>query len=160
MPTHHPHVDRLSSPPVAAAQPLRATARVLGLAFLAAGILGFVPGVTAGSDTLQAAGRESEAMLLGLFQVSVLHNLVHLAFGVVGLVMARTSRSARTYLLLGGAVYLGLWVQGLVIDSSSEVNLLSLNGADDWLHLVLGAGMVALALLTTLRREEVGHREA
>lgn len=158
MPTHHPHVDRVAAAPAAATHPLRATARVLGLAFLAAGILGFVPGVTAGSVTLQAAGRESEAMLLGLFQVSVLHNLVHLAFGVVGLVMARTARTARTYLLLAGVVYLVLWGYGLVVDEASDANVVPLNGADDVLHLVLGVGMIAVALFATHRPEEVGHR--
>ena len=97
-------------------------------------------------------------MLLGLFQVSVLHNLVHLAFGVVGLVMARTARTARTYLLLAGVVYLVLWGYGLVVDEASDANVVPLNGADDVLHLVLGVGMVAVALLATHRPEEVGHR--
>lgn len=46
---------------------------VAGVVFLAVGVLGFIPGVTTDFDTLTFAGAESEAMLLGVFQVSVLH---------------------------------------------------------------------------------------
>ena len=49
----------------------------LGAVFLLLGILGFVPGVTAGQLTL--AGHESGALLLGLFGVPILHNLMHAA---------------------------------------------------------------------------------
>jgi hypothetical protein len=86
-------------------------------------------------------------MLLGIFQVSVLHNIVHLLFGVVGLALARTATGARNFLIGGGLVYLLLWVYGLVVDESSDANFVPLNDADDWLHLVLGAGMILLGLL-------------
>ncbi|WP_120770966.1 MULTISPECIES: DUF4383 domain-containing protein [Mycobacterium] len=46
---------------------------------------------------LHWAGHDSEATLLGLLRVSVLHNLVHLAFGVVGVFMARQVAAARAY---------------------------------------------------------------
>lgn len=46
---------------------------------------------------------------------------------------------------------------GLLVDRSSDADLVPLN-SDDWRHLVLGTAMVALGLLTTRRREEVGHR--
>lgn len=36
----------------------------------------------------------SNAKLLGLFEVSILHNIVHLLYGVAGLAMARSARSA------------------------------------------------------------------
>ncbi len=96
---------------------------------------------------MQFAGRESEARLLGLFQVSILHNLVHLGFGVVGLAMARTSPLARTFLIGGGAVYLVLWLYGLVIDQASAANFVPVNTADNWLHFTLGVGMIALGVL-------------
>jgi hypothetical protein len=44
-------------------------------------------------------------------------------------------------------VYLVLWVYGLLIESDSAANFVPLNTADNWLHLALGVGMVALALL-------------
>ncbi|MEH0826500.1 MULTISPECIES: DUF4383 domain-containing protein [unclassified Micromonospora] len=115
------------------------------------GVLGFIPGITSNYDTMMFAGHESEAKLLGLFQVSILHNLVHLAFGVAGLALARTISGARGYLIGGGAVYLVLWLYGLVIDHESGANFVPLNGADNWLHLLLGLGMIALGLALTRR---------
>jgi len=84
---------------------------------------------------------------LGIFEVSVLHNLVHLLYGIAGLAMAKRADTARNYLVGGGIIYLGLWVYGLVIDKSSAANFVPLNSADNWLHLGLGIGMIALGLL-------------
>ncbi|MEV1143189.1 DUF4383 domain-containing protein [Micromonospora sp. NPDC049799] len=131
--------------------PIRTAAQVVGAVFLLVGILGFIPGITSNYDTMQFAGHESEAKLLGLFQVSILHNLVHLAFGVAGLALARTVASARTYLVGGGAIYLVLWLYGLVIDHESGANFVPLNGADNWLHLFLGLGMIGLGLALSRR---------
>ncbi|SER27224.1 protein of unknown function [Lentzea albida] len=94
------------------------------------------------------AGHESEAMLLGLFMVSVLHNVVHLAFGAAGLLMSRTPHGAYSYLVGGGVVYLLLWLYGLLVDHDSAANFVPVNAADNWLHLGLGAGMTALGLVT------------
>lgn len=121
-------------------------ATAVAVAFLAVGILGFVPGITSNYSSMTFAGHESEAMLLGLFQVSILHNIVHLLFGVVGLPLARTWSGARNFLLGGGAVYLVLLVYGLVIDMNSAANFVPLNTADNWLHLFLGAAMIGLGL--------------
>jgi arginine exporter protein ArgO len=126
--------------------PVQAAAALVGAVFLLVGILGFIPGITTNYDSLTAAGHESHAELLGIFQVSVLHNAVHLLFGVAGLAMARTASSARTYLVAGGAVYLVLWLYGLLIDQTSSANFVPVNNADNWLHLLLGIGMVALGL--------------
>jgi hypothetical protein len=126
--------------------PIQMAALVVGVVFLLVGILGFVPGITSGSDDLELAGHESGAELLGVFQVSVLHNIVHLLFGAVGLVAARTWSGARAFLTGGGVVYLVLWLYGLLVDKTSEANFVPVNRADDWLHLLLGLGMVGLGL--------------
>lgn len=118
------------------------------------GVLGFIPGITCNYDTMQFAGHESGAKLLGLFQVSILHNLVHLAFGIVVLALARTISGARTYLVVGGAVYLVLWLYGLVIDHDHQANFVPLNNADNWLHLFHGLGMIAFGLALTRRRTD------
>ncbi|WP_229402206.1 DUF4383 domain-containing protein [Micromonospora okii] len=131
--------------------PVRTAAQVVGVVFLLVGILGFIPGITTDYGTMKFAGHESEAKLLGLFQVSILHNLVHLAFGVAGLALARTISGARAYLIGGGAIYLVLWLYGLVIDHNSGANFVPLNGADNWLHLFLGVGMIALGVALTRR---------
>jgi len=150
MPTHP-----MSYPPGTTTRtgrsPVQLAALVVGIVFLVVGVLGFVPGITSDYDSLGAAGHESHAMLLGVFQVSVLHNIVHLLFGVAGVVLARRSDTARTYLLVGGAIYLVLWLYGLFVGEDSEANFVPVNNADDWLHLVLGVGMIALGLLTSRR---------
>lgn len=126
--------------------PVQTAAMAVGAVFLLVGVLGFVPGVTTDFDSLSFAGHESEAALLGIFQVSVLHNIVHLAFGVAGLMMARTPALARSFLIGGGVVYLLLWLYGLLIDRETAANFVPVNGADNWLHLGLGVAMVGLGL--------------
>jgi hypothetical protein len=129
------------------ATPLQTAAAVVGATFLLVGVLGFVPGITSNYDTMTFAGHESGAELLGIFGVSVLHNLVHLLFGVAGLAMSRTWSGARSFLIGGGAIYLVLWLYGLLIDLGSSANFVPVNDADNWLHFVLGVAMVALGLL-------------
>ncbi|MHC5560696.1 DUF4383 domain-containing protein [Kocuria sp. U4B] len=138
--------------PTGARTNVQKAALAVGAVFLLVGVLGFVPGITADHDQLHVAGAHSEAMLLGLFQVSVLHNLVHVLFGVAGLALARTIAGARSYLLYGGIIYLVLFLYGLLIDQDSAANFVPLNAADNGLHLLLGAGMVALALVLTRTR--------
>jgi hypothetical protein len=79
-----------------------------GAWFLVLGVLGFVPGVTQNVDSIELAGVESDAELLGIFELSVLHNAIHLAFAS-GLVMARTPRAARGFLLVGAIFYAALF---------------------------------------------------
>ena len=126
--------------------PLQVAATVVGATFLAVGVLGFVPGITQNFGDMSFAGHESGATLLGIFQVSILHNVVHLLFGVAGLAAARAASSSKGFLVGGGAIYLALWLYGMVIDKASAANFVPVNGADNWLHLALGAGMVALGL--------------
>ncbi|MCI2237149.1 DUF4383 domain-containing protein [Paenibacillus sp. TRM 82003] len=131
--------------------PVQLTSLLVGIAFLVVGVLGFVPGITTDYGQLSWAGPDSHAHLLGVFQVSVLHNVLHLLFGVAGVVLSRWPGAAKAYLLLGGVAYLGLWVYGLVVAQDVQANFVPLNAADDWLHLGLGAGMLLLGLLMPRR---------
>ncbi len=126
---------------------VRNATKAVGAVFLLVGVLGFIPGITTDYDTMQFAGHESDAKLIGIFQVSILHNIVHLLFGVAGLAMAKTVKSATTYLLAGGAIYLVLAVYGAVVGQHSDGNFVPVNSADDLLHLVLGFGMLGLGLM-------------
>ncbi len=131
--------------------PVQTIAMLVGAVFLLVGILGFIPGITTDYGDMAFAGEGSEAKLLGLFQVSILHNIVHLLFGVAGLALARTWEGARTFLIGGGVIYLVLWLYGLVIDKDSGANFVPLNTADNWLHFVLGVGMVGLGFVLARR---------
>ncbi|HEV7897865.1 MAG TPA: DUF4383 domain-containing protein [Planosporangium sp.] len=126
-------------------------ALTIGVVFLVVGIAGFVPGITTNYGSMTFAGHHSGAMLLGIFQVSVLHNIVHLLFGLAGVAMARESDAARMYLIGGGAIYLLLWLYGLVINRSSPANFIPVNSPDNWLHFLLGVAMVGLGLAVTRR---------
>ncbi|SBT41629.1 DUF4383 domain-containing protein [Micromonospora narathiwatensis] len=128
--------------------PARRASASVGVLFLIVGVLGFIPGITSNFHELYWAGHESGAKLFGAFQVSVLHNLVHLAFGVAGLAMSRTVPGARIFLVGGGAIYVVLWLYGLVINRGSAANFIPVNLADNWLHFGLGLGMITLGLLT------------
>ncbi|WP_134669227.1 MULTISPECIES: DUF4383 domain-containing protein [unclassified Amycolatopsis] len=132
---------------VAQRTPRQLVAAGVGAVFLLVGILGFIPGVTTHYDQLAGAGHHSGALLLGLFSVSILHNVVHLAFGVAGLALARTPAGAKNFLVVGGVVYLALWVYGLVIDHGSPANFIPVNTADNWLHLGLAVAMIVLGVL-------------
>jgi 4-hydroxybenzoate polyprenyltransferase len=132
--------------------PLRVATMVVAAVFLLVGLLGFIPGITTDYEGMTFAGHESTAMLLGIFHVSILHNIVHLLFGVVGLVLARTVTSARGFLIGGGVIYLVLWIYGLIIDHDSTANFVPVNTADNWLHLLLGVGMISLGLALSRTR--------
>lgn len=127
--------------------PVQNAALGVGGIFLIVGVLGFIPGVTTQYEQLTWAGHHSGALLLGLFAVSVLHNIVHLAFGVAGVVLARWFDGARRYLIGGGVIYLALWLYGLTIDHGSAANFVPVNNAVNWLHLGLGVGMVVIGAL-------------
>jgi Domain of unknown function (DUF4383) len=126
--------------------PVQNVARLVGIVFLLVGVAGFIPGVTTNLyEGLEFAGDEGTAELLGLFQVSVLHNIVHGLFGIAGLALSATASGARTYLIGGGAIYLALFLLGIV----GGGDWIPVNDADNWLHLLLGAGMIGLGVITT-----------
>ncbi|HEX5726750.1 MAG TPA: DUF4383 domain-containing protein [Longimicrobiaceae bacterium] len=111
-------------------------ALVFGVVFLLVGILGLL---TPGGTTMEA-DMETAPRLLNLFPVNLLHNLVHLAFGVWGLAASRRWGSARTYCRLGGILYLVL--AGLGFVAADTFGLIPIGGNDIWLHLVLGLALV------------------
>jgi hypothetical protein len=127
--------------------PVQKAALAVGIVFLLVGILGFIPGITSNFDQMMFAGHGSGALLLGVFQVSILHNFVHLLFGIVGVAVARTASASRQYLIWGGVIYFVLWLYGLFVPLDSTANFVPMNDADDWLHLLLAIGMVALGFL-------------
>ncbi len=151
-----PARERAPREPRAATEPrasegrslMQTLAALVGATFLLVGIGGFIPGITSNYDELEFAGPESGAKLLGLFEVSVLHNIVHLLFAVGLLAAARYSWS-RLYLIGGGVGYLGVVAYGALVDKEADANFLPINNADNILHLVLGLGMIAMGLLAS-----------
>jgi hypothetical protein len=140
--------------------PVQKAAVIVGAVFLLVGVAGFIPGLTTDLESIAFAGHMSEAMLLGIFQVSVLHNIVHLIFGIAGVGFAISVPGSRNYLIWGGVVYAILLVYGLFLSGDHPANFVPLNAADNWLHAGLAIGMVVLGLLLPPRRGDrrVGDR--
>ncbi|WP_238166220.1 DUF4383 domain-containing protein [Kribbella caucasensis] len=103
--------------------PIQKAATAVSLVFPAVGVLGFVPGIKSRSSTTSSTCCSASS-------VSPWHG----------------QPLARSYLIGGGAVYVALWIYGLVIDQTSSANVVPLNTADNWLHLVLGIGMIGLGI--------------
>lgn len=118
---------------------------VFGAVYLLVGIVGFV--LTGFGDF---AGTVPGGTVV-LFDVNPLHNIVHLGVGAALLLAGRASLDAsRTMNTLVGAVYLLVGVLGFfVIDS--DLNILAMNQADNFLHLA----SAALLLGVGLRKEPV-----
>ena len=125
-------------------------AGLFGFAFVVVGVLGFIPGAVQDYALLHWWRPGSGAQLFGLFQTSILHNLVYIGLGVAGLVTARSLTAARAYLTVGGAVYTALAVYGLLVDRGGSANVLPADRADDWLHLGIGVLMIYAGLAATL----------
>ena len=81
-----------------------------------------------------------------------LHNLVHLAIGLAGLALWRRLDTARLYGWLLAIGYGATFIYGLFAADNSDINFLSLNGADNGLHLVSAAAGLAIALWPARRR--------
>jgi hypothetical protein len=112
-------------------------AQIFGIIFILVAILGFVA-----SGASMEADPETAPKVLGLFPVNLLHNVVHLAFGLWGLVASRSFDGSRNYGRIGGIIYLLLAVVGYL--APDGFGLVPLGGHDIWLHVVLGGALAAL----------------
>ena len=119
--------------------PNRLVAAIFGVVYLLIGLLGFA--VTGFEDF---AGTDTNETLLG-FELNGLHNVVHLAIGAVLLAASRTVAAAKASNMFVGAVYLLVGIIGLFI-LDSDANILSLNGADNVLHLASALILLGVAL--------------
>lgn len=103
----------------------RKLAVLFGIAFVGVGILGFVPMFVT-----------TDGLLLGIFKIDSMHNMVHLASGVVALLASTNFNFARLYFQVFGVVYglVGVW--GLI---TGNVMGMEMNMADHLLHLGIAA---------------------
>lgn len=115
----------------------RTFALLFGIAFLAIGISGFIPGLSsplhAGHPEVTGTARQA----FGLFPVNELHNVVHILFGLWGLLASRSLGGSVTYARGVAIVYAVLTVAGLVPNLQTMYGMVPLYGNDVWLHAVL-----------------------
>ena len=110
----------------------KTAALVIGIIFIAVGLLGFVPNPLV-SPT-------------GLFAVNTAHNLIHLLTGVVIFAGAYSAFGARNTLLVFGAVYAVVAIAGFIPGLTTGNMLLGfihVNDADKWLHVLLAIVILA-----------------
>lgn len=101
---------------------------ILGIVLVGVGVLGFV------NDPV-----------LGLFEVDMNHNIVHLLSGVIGIVAAASGHSyARMYLIIFGLVYGVVTVLGFTSADGTILGLITINSADNYLHAAIA--LVCLAV--------------
>ena len=130
---------RRTGPTTPARHPSQLLALVIGAVYTLVGVTGFF---VTGLDNFAS---ETNKTLAG-FEINPLHNLVHLAIGLAGLAMWRRLDTAKTYGWLLAAGYGLAFLYGLFAAGNSDINFLSLNGADNGLHLVSAVVGVAIAL--------------
>ena len=118
---------------------LRYFALAYGVIFLAVGIAGFIPGLVTGAAPETGVAGESAGLLFGLFPVNLLHNAVHIVFGIWGLAVFRSLSGARLYARSVAVIYAVLAVMGLIPMLNTTFGLIPLYGHDVWLHAVLAA---------------------
>jgi len=102
-------------------------AKVFGIIFILVGLLGFIGNPVIGE--------------MGFFHSDMIHNLIHIVSGLI-LLLAAAKGAASMWLKILGIIYLLVAVLGfMMIDSTGMayvLGIISVNSADNWLHLVLG----------------------
>jgi hypothetical protein len=124
--------------------PAQVYALVIGLTLVAAGIIGFFYNASFGTGD----GTERDAVL-GILDVNGWHNVVHIASGVLGLLVVASYDGSRLYAFGLGAVYLLVTLLGFLAGNGDEIfNLIPVNTEDNILHLLIGVAGLAAGLVT------------
>ena len=117
----------------------RRFALIWGIVFLGLAATGLIPGLLQephpGDPDLTVDAMHGRA--LGIFPVNILHTLVHLAFGIWGLMAARDWGKAKTYAKAVAIIYAMFVVMGLIPGLDTTFGLVPLHGNDVWLHILL-----------------------
>ena len=132
----------------------RTFALVLGVVFIVAGLAGFFP--TPADPPAGLTQTHGFGHALGILPVNTLHNIVHIVFGLMGILASRGSlMSARGYAQFVAVAYGLLVVLGLLPQTNTTFGLIPLYGADVWLHAIIAA---AAAYFGFVAREPVAVR--
>ncbi len=96
---------------------------IIGIGFLVAGILGFVPHITV------------NGLLLNIFAVDPMHNWVHIISGVIALAVSCSDKAAKIYFQIFGIIYALVAILGFAM--KGQILMMHMNMADNYLHIVL-----------------------
>ena len=123
----------------------RIVALAIGIVMVLIGIIGFF---------IPAENSTGVQALFGIFDVDLVHNLIHLVTGLLGIAAAFTGWS-RTFNRTFGVIYIVLGLIGLIpalyfpsgsfgTDSGLFLGLTHINAGDHILHLVVGLAAAAV----------------
>jgi hypothetical protein len=114
-------------------------AQIFGIVFIVITVLGFIA-----SKGSMEADPAMAPTILGLFPTNLLHNLVHLVFGVWGIVASRSFGAAKQYATLVGVIYIVLAIFGYFVPDT--FGLIPIGGNDIWLHCLIGVLLLVSGL--------------
>ena len=115
---------------------LKNIAIIFGIVFVAIGLLGFVPAAN------------PDGKLLGVFAVNTMHNLVHVATGILALAVGFASdKASRIFFQVFGIVYALVAALGFVTGDGMLLGMVSNNAADTWLHVVIAVVSLYLGFM-------------
>jgi hypothetical protein len=123
-------------------------ALIFGIVFIAVGLAGF-GAAPPPPDAPPLVVNQGHGLMLGMFPVNILHNAVHLLFGVLGLMASRgILLAARSYFQFVAVAYGLLTVLGLLPATQTTFGLIPIHGNDVWLHalLAVAAGVIGFAM--------------
>ena len=112
---------------------LKKIAIAFGIVFIVVGLVGFVSAVT------------PDGKLLGYFEVNAAHNVVHIATGIVAVIVGFASeKAARMFFQIFGVIYALVALLGFAMGNQPLLGIVANNAADTWLHVLIA--IVALYL--------------
>lgn len=113
---------------------LRMIAVLFGIAFIFAGVAGFLPTFT------------RHGMLFDTFAIDSLHNVIHLVSGVLAIMAATSYRYTRLYFQIFGILYALVAIMGFY--RHGDLILMQVNTADNILHIVIAVIALYLGFAT------------
>lgn len=119
---------------------IRIIAVLFGIGFIFAGVAGFFPSFM------------PNGLLFGLFEVDLMHNIVHIVSGVIAIMAATSHRYSRLYFQVFGIIYAIVAILGFFLKGDLSFMMMHVNMADNFLH--VGIAIVALYIGFFFRRSE------
>src|SRR3954468_3564409 len=119
---------------------------ILGIVYVAIGVLGFIPGIT------QPSSMPGQGLLLGIFAVNTVHNLAHLVLGAA-LIWAATTGDNVRMVNKGLAAVFAILVVGSLI--APIVEGVAINPPDTGLHLLSLLVTAAVASMPAPRERAI-----
>lgn len=136
-------------------------ALIIGITYALVGIAGFIPGLVtppvADPDAVNLSFTTGYGYLLGLFPINLLHNIVHLTVGLLGILSSISLGSARLFSGVLALFYGVLVVLGLFPPTQSTLGLIPIFGNDIWLHGLTAAIAAYFGFVATPNLAELGE---